>query len=326
MARTVSAVIERFPVAGVFNIARGAKRHVDVVTVHIASGGMSACGEATPIYYHGETAQGVLAQVNAAADALAAGASRHDLLRILPRGAARNALDSALWSLEARLAGTTPWMLAGLPAPAPILSAYTISLDDPAEMAAAVRAACRYPLLKLKLDGQGDADRVAAVRRAAPNARLIADANESWTGDIAAQAAALLPFGVELIEQPVKAGEDHLLDGVRAPIPLCADESCQDRTDLPRLIGRYQAINIKLDKCGGLTEALSLAAEARAAGLDIMTGCMLCTSLGIAPAMLIANRSRWADLDGPLLLARDRSQPIRFENGLIHPPPPELWG
>lgn len=328
MARAVSALIERFPVSGVFNIARGAKRHVDVVTVRVTQDGVSGEGESTPIYYHGESADSVLAQVNGAAGAVAAGASRHDLLRLLPRGAARNALDSALWSLEARLGQMRVWTLAGLPRPEPAVTAYTISLAAPLEMEAAARtAAPRHPLLKLKLAGEGDLQRVAAVRRGAPDARLIVDANESWTGqDIAAEARRLLPLGVELIEQPVKAGEDHLLDGVRSPIPLCADESCQDRADLPRLIGRYQAINIKLDKCGGLTEALMLAETAKAAGFDILSGCMLSTSLGIAPATLLIAQSRWVDLDGPLLLARDRDNAIDFVNGTVGPPPPALWG
>ncbi len=188
-------------------------------------------------------------------------------------------------------------------------------------------AAAHYPLLKLKLAGEGDIERVAAVRRGAPEARLIVDANESWTGrDVAAEAATLLPYGVELIEQPVAAGQDPLLDGVVSPIPLCADESCQDRGDLARCIGRYAAINIKLDKAGGLTEALALANDARAAGLDLMVGCMLSTSLGIAPAMLVAQRARWVDIDGPLLLAKDRDDGIVFVNGVASPPSPALWG
>ena len=195
-------------------------------------------------------------------------------------------------------------------------------------MEAAARAAAPvYPLLKLKLAGEGDLDRVDAVRRGAPAARLIVDANESWTGrDIEAEAAALLPFGVELIEQPVRAGEDSLLDGVRSPIALCADESCQDRSDLAHCVGRYAAINIKLDKAGGLTEALLLAEEATRLGLDIMVGCMLSTSLGIAPAILAAQKARWVDIDGPLLLAADRDDPISFDRGVARPASPKLWG
>jgi L-alanine-DL-glutamate epimerase-like enolase superfamily enzyme len=209
-----------------------------------------------------------------------------------------------------------------------MVTAFTISLGEPDRMEADARAAAgRYPLLKLKLAGEGDLDRVAAVRRGAPDARLIVDANEAWTGrDVAAEATALLPFGVELIEQPVKAGLDHLLDGVTSPIPLCADESCQDRADLPALAGRYAAINVKLDKAGGLTEALALIAEARAAGFEIMVGCMLCTSLAIAPAFLAAQGARWVDLDGPLLLARDRDGGFSFAGGVVTPGSAALWG
>src|SRR3546814_10251 len=299
MARTVLARTQRFPVAGTFTIARGAKTHVDVVVATIRQDGWTAQGEATPIYYLGETAEGVCAQIREAAPLLAkrsVNEAREALQTLLPRGAARNALDSALWSLEARLSQRPVWQLAGLGPPRPLATAYTISLADPAVMEAAARnaAAAGYALLKVKLGGDGDMDRIAAVRRGSPAARLIVDANEAWAGlDLEAQAAALRPHGVELIEQPVPAGEDHLLDGLRSPIPICADESCQDHGDLPRLAGRYQAINIKLDKCGGLTEALKLAAQASAAGMQIMTGCMLSTSLGIAPALLAAQTSRW---------------------------------
>lgn len=312
--------------AGAFTIARGAKRHVDVVVATLDDGhGHSGRGEGTPIYYHGETAETCRDQLLA----LDAGTLDPDGAAMpLPRGAARNALDAALWHLRARRAGRPVWALAGLSGPKPLVTAFTISLADPARMEADARAAAgRYPLLKLKLAGEGDEARVAAVRRGAPAARLIVDANEAWTGmDVAAQAAALLPFGVELIEQPVAAGRDAELDGVRSPIPLCADESCQDRTDLPRLIGRYDAVNVKLDKAGGLTESLALIAAARAAGLEVMVGCMLSTSLGIAPAFLAAQGARWVDLDGPLLLARDREPAIRFDGAHMDPPPPGLWG
>ncbi|ATE65419.1 N-acetyl-D-Glu racemase DgcA [Rhizorhabdus dicambivorans] len=326
--RSLAARIETWPVAGSFVIARGAKTHVDTVLVEIAEGGHVGRGEATAIYYHGESAESVRAQAQAMAGAIAAGLDRDRLLAAMPRGAARNAIDSALWDLEAKLTARPAWLLAGLAEPGPLQSAFTISLGEPARMEADARAAAAvYPLLKLKLAGEGDIDRVAAVRRGAPDARLIVDANESWTGrDVAAEAAALLPYGVELIEQPVKAGEDHLLDGVVSPIPLCADESCQDRADLARCAGRYAAINIKLDKAGGLTEALALAAEARTLGLELMVGCMLSTSLGIAPAILAAQGARWVDIDGPLLLAADRDPPVRFDRGTAFPAPPALWG
>lgn len=315
---------ERWPVAGAFTIARGAKTHVDVVTVTLERDGLRGQGEATPIYYHGETAESVIAELEAVRNGIEA-----DGTADLVRGAARNAFDAALWDLEAKRSGKPAWVLAGLEAPRPVVTAFTISLGDPDRMRAdAERAAERgYPLLKLKLAGEGDVARVAAVRAGAPTARLIVDANEAWTGrDVAAEAAALVPYGVELIEQPVAAGQEHLLDGVTSPIPLCADESCQDRADLARCVGRFQAINIKLDKAGGLTEALALAAETRAAGLDLMVGCMLSTSLGVAPAFLVAQQARWVDLDGPLLLAHDRDPAIRFDKGLMSSPDPALWG
>ncbi|WP_420822451.1 N-acetyl-D-Glu racemase DgcA [Sphingomonas crocodyli] len=328
MMRRLDVRIETWPVAGAFTIARGAKTQVDVVCVEIADGSHVGRGEGTAIYYHGESAESVADQARSMADAIAGGIDRATLLKAMPRGAARNAIDAALWDIEAKASGVRAWAAAGLPAITPVQSAFTISVADPAKMEADARAAAPiYPLLKLKLAGEGDLDRVAAVRRGAPEARLIVDANESWTGrDVAAEAARLLPFGVELIEQPVAAGQDHLLDGVTSPIPLCADESCQDRTDLARCVGRYAAINIKLDKAGGLTEALALAAEGKAAGLEIMVGCMLSTSLGIAPATIVAQGARWVDIDGPLLLARDRSPGIVFANGIASPPDPALWG
>ena len=327
-ARSLVARIETWPVAGSFVIARGAKTHVETVLVELSDGNHVGRGEATAIYYHGEKAETVLAQARAMAGEIREGAGRADLLRLMPRGAARNAIDCALWDIEAKREGRPAWALAGVDEPRPLQSAFTISLGQPERMEEDARkAAASYPLLKLKLAGVGDIERVAAVRRGAPNARLIVDANESWTEhDVAAQAAALLPYGVELIEQPVRAGEDHLLDTVVSPIPLCADESCQDRADLARCVGRYAAINIKLDKAGGLTEALALAAAARDAGLDLMVGCMLSTSLGIAPAILLAQQARWVDIDGPLLLAKDRDDPVRFERGVAYPAPSRLWG
>ena len=321
------AKIERWPVAGAFTISRGAKTHVDVVVAEIVDGDHAGRGEATAIYYHGESAESVLADVLAQTDAVANGLTRAELQARLPRGAARNALDCALWDLEAKRTDTPVWKLAGLPEPKPLVTAFTISLGDPDRMEADAHASARLPLLKLKLAGEGDEARVAAVRRGAPDTRLIVDANEAWTGrEVAAEAAILARYGVELIEQPVRAGQDDLLDGVSSPIPFAADESCQDRADLARCAGRYQAINIKLDKAGGLTEALALAAEARAMGLEIMVGCMLATSLGIAPAFLASGAARWVDLDGAMLLARDRPAAMTSTNGLLAPPPPELWG
>ena len=321
------AQIERWPVAGAFTIARGAKTHVDVVVAEILDGDHAGRGEGTAIYYHDESAESVLAQIQAQADAIANGLTRAELQARLPRGAARNALDCALWDLDAKKSGVPVWKLASLPEPQPLVTAFTISLGDPDRMEADARASAHLPLLKLKLAGEGDEARVAAVRRGAPDARLIVDANEAWTDrDVAAEAAILATYGVELIEQPVYRGRDALLDGVASPIPFAADESCQDRADLPRLIGRYRAINIKLDKAGGLTEALALAAEARALGLDVMVGCMLGTSLGMAPAFVAGGRAKWVDLDGALLLAKDRPAAMACEDGLLEPPGPDLWG
>ncbi|WP_380875137.1 dipeptide epimerase [Sphingomonas sp. DBB INV C78] len=324
----LTARIERWPVAGAFTIARGAKTHVDVVVAEIADGELIGRGEATAIYYHGETAESVLDAVEAMVGPIAGGAGRDEVQTLMPRGAARNAVDAALWDLDCKRIGQPAWQIAGLAEPTPLLTAYTISLGEPDRMEADARAAAtQHPLLKLKLAGEGDVARVAAVRRGAPEARLIVDANEAWTDrDIVAEAQALVPYGVELVEQPVKAGQDHLLDGIVSPIPLCADESCQDRADLARCVGRYAAINIKLDKAGGLTEALALAAAASDAKLEIMVGCMLSTSLGIAPSFLAAQGVRWVDLDGPLLLAEDRVPGFAFSGGTMSPPINGLWG
>ncbi len=322
----LSARIESYDVRGEFVIARGSKRHVDVVVAEVRDDDHVGRGEGTAIYYRGETAASVLAAVEAQAGAIAAGAGRADLLCLMPAGAARNALDSALWDLEAKRSGVPVWRTLGLPQPQPMLTAYTISLGEPGAMEIAARAVRHRELLKLKLSGEGDVERVAAVHRGAPDARLIVDANEAWGGqDIERLAHALEPYRVELIEQPVPAGEDHLLDRVRSPIPLCADESCHDRATLGSLIGRYAFINIKLDKAGGLTEALALAQAAKQRGMGLMTGCMLSTSLGVAPAFLVAMQSQFADLDGPLLI-EDRAGGMRFDGSDIWPPSIELWG
>jgi L-Ala-D/L-Glu epimerase len=310
---SLSVTIERWPVAGAFIIARGAKTHVDVVVVEARDGGTIGRGEGTPIYYKGESAQSCVDQIAA----LPTGIDRAAVQHLLPHGAARNAVDCALWDLAARQAGVPLWHLAGLPDPQPLVTAMTVSLGTPEKMEAdAAVLSQKTSLLKLKLAGEGDADRVAAVRRGAPLSRIIVDANEAWTGrDVGAEAAVLAGFGVEMIEQPVKAGEDHLLDGVVSPLPFVADESCQDRADLARLQGRYAGINIKLDKAGGLTEGIALAAEARSMGFDVMIGCMLSTSLGIAPAFLLGAGARWVDLDGALLLAEDRAERCAMRNG-----------
>ena len=319
------AQTEIWPVAGAFTIARGAKTEVAVVVVQLEKDGVTGRGEATPIYYHGETAEDCVA----ALQAYVGDVSFEAIQCGLRRGAARNALDAALWDWTAKTSSVSAATRAGVTVPSTINSAITISVASPQAMQADARrlAALGHGLIKLKLAGDGDLDRVAAVRAGAPHARLIVDANEAWTGlDVAAMAASFVPLGVELIEQPVAAGQDHLLDDVRSPIPLGADESCQDRSDLPRCMGRYDVINIKLDKAGGLTEGLALAADARAAGMKLMVGCMLSTSLGIAPALLLAGQAEWVDLDGPILLARDREGGVRMEGGLLYPPEAGFWG
>jgi L-Ala-D/L-Glu epimerase len=317
-------MVERWPVAGQFIIARGAKTWVDVLLVAAGDGQYVGLGEGTAIYYKDETAERCLAQVMAIADSLQDMTSHQARIAaqdMLPPGAARNALDCALWDLAANQSGKQLWEIAGLKkAPRPLTTAFTISLGDPDTMRIdAAKAASRgFSLLKLKLTGEGDLDRVAAVRNGAPDARLIVDANESWDDrDVAAEASALAALGVEMVEQPVKAGNDAKLAGVRSPVPLVADESCHIAVDIARLAPFYDGVNIKLDKAGGLTEALHLAAAAQDAGMKIMTGCMLSTSLGIAPAFLAAQGSHWVDLDGPALLAEDREDGFSFSGGVI---------
>jgi len=326
MNRRLTTRIERFPVRGAFTIARGAKTHVDVVVAQITQAAHQGRGEATAIYYRGETAESVVAAIAAQSDAIASGASRADLLTLMPAGAARNALDAALWDLEAKTSGTPVWQMLGLPRPRRLLTAFTISLGEPGVMEAHARAAGGYELLKLKLSGEGDLERVAAVRRGAPHARLIVDANEAWGGqDIEALSHAMAELRVELIEQPVPHGQDALLDHVKSALPLCADESLHDRASLDAIIGRYRFINIKLDKAGGLTEAHALSHAAKLRGIGLMTGCMLSTSLGVAPAFFIGMQSQFVDLDGPLLI-EDRPNGIAFSGGDMAPPERDLWG
>jgi L-alanine-DL-glutamate epimerase-like enolase superfamily enzyme len=326
-SRQLSARIERFETARPFVIARGSKSHVDVVVAEVRTGAHVGRGEGTPIYYRGDNAEAAQAAIGAMADAVAAGVTRAGLLDLMPPGAARNALDSALWDLEAKETGKRVWDLAGLPAPRPMLTAYTISLGEPSAMAAQAQGARTRELLKLKLGGEGDVERVAAVRRAAPDARLIADANEGWAGlDVERMCHALAPYRIELIEQPLPAGQDSALAGIASPVPLAADESLQSRAELGDIVGRYRFINVKLDKCGGLTEALALIHAARQRGLGILTGCMLSSSLGVAPAFVAAMQGEFADLDGPLLLANDRAHGLRFSGSDVAPPEVALWG
>ena len=324
--RLEGVTVERWPVAGAFVISRGAKTHVDVVVCTVTDGVHLGRGEGTPIYYHGETAEDcaeAIRFVAKQADAF----DREALRRLMPPGAARNALDCALWDIEAKRTKRPVWALAGLPEPRPLPTAFTISLDTPDAMAEAAEAAAArgFTLLKCKLTGEGDRERVAAVRAGAPDAALIVDANESWAGlDLAAEAAALGALGVTLIEQPLPAGRDGALANIEAAVPFCADESCQSLADMPPAGSFYQAINIKLDKAGGLTEALAMAKVARERNLRIMVGCMLGTSLGIAPAFLLGQVADWVDLDGALLLARDRDGGLDAERGSLKPG--KLWG
>lgn len=324
MGLAITAIVERWPVAGQFIIARGAKTYVDVLLVAAREGDHVGMGEATAIYYNQESAESCLKQVEDVIDALSdlgAREAREAVQTLLPPGAARNALDCALWDLEAKAAGVPVWQLAGLSeAPRPLQTAFTISLGAPEVMEAdAAKAAARgFGLLKLKLTGEGDRERVAAVRSGAPEARLIVDANESWGAmGIAAEAAELAALGVEMIEQPVPVGQDALLEGVSSPVPFLADESCLSAADIDLCARYYDGINIKLDKAGGLTEALAMVREAEARGLKVMVGCMLSTSLGIAPAFLAAQGADWVDLDGPALLAEDRDSGFQFEGGMI---------
>ena len=327
MIRKLSARDERWPIAGAFTIARGAKTQAHVLVVEIVQGDVRGRGEATPYARYGQTMAGELAAIEAARDAVEAGASRQDLQGLLPAGAARNALDCALWDLEAKLAGTRAWTLAGRSRLDPVKTCYTLSLAPAEEMAQAARAVARWPVLKLKLGGPGDLDRVEAVRGAAPTARLIVDANEGLSfEDLRPLAPALARLAAKLVEPPLPAADDAVLEAWARPVPLCADQSLHTREDLGACLGRYACVNIKLDKAGGLTEALALAAEARALGLDIMVGCMVATSLAMAPATLVAQGAAFVDLDGPLLLARDREPGLEFAGAVIFPPRPDLWG
>ncbi len=323
---TVAAAIETWPIAGAFTISRGSKTQAEVVVVEVTDGKHRGRGECVPYPRYRETATGILEAVRTVSGPLAAGLDRAGLQRLLPAGAARNGLDCAFWDLAAKRCTRPVHELAGLPAPKPLKTAYTISLMSPDAMAQAARAAAR-PLLKIKLGGEGDPERIRAVRHGAPNAELIVDANEGWSpANLAENLAACAQVGVTLVEQPLPAGSDAALAAVVHPVPVCADESVHDRATLARLKGKYEAVNIKLDKAGGLTEALALAEEAQRLGFAIMVGCMVSTSLAIAPAILLAQRASVVDLDGPLLLAKDRPNGLRYDGSIVYPPEPALWG
>jgi L-alanine-DL-glutamate epimerase-like enolase superfamily enzyme len=323
--------VEHWPIAGSFTISRGAKTEAVVVVAELADGHHRGRGECVPYARYGESVDSVGAVIAAMRPRLAAGLTRAALQAAMPPGAARNALDCALWDLDAKRAGRPAYALAGLPAPRPLTTAYTISLGPPDEMAKAAAKAAGRALLKIKLggndDGGGDPRRISAVRAAAPHATLIVDANEGWQPrNLAANVAACAQAGVVLIEQPLAEGSDQALAEMARPIAICADESAHDRTSLAALAGRYDAVNIKLDKAGGLTEALAMVKDAERLGLTVMVGSMVSTSLAAAPALLAAQNARFVDLDGPLLLAKDRENGLSFRDSLVEPPTAALWG
>ena len=325
--RALSVSVERWPIRGGFTISRGSKQEAVVVVATISDGAHQGRGECVSYARYGESVEGVVQAIEVCAPAIGQGLDRVGLQDLLSAGAARNAVDCALWDLEAKRSGRSVAELAGLAPLRAVETAFTISLASPEEMAARARDASRYPLLKLKLGGDGDEVRLVAVRQAVPNARLIADANEAWrTPNLERLLAAAKAAGIELIEQPLPAGDDALLEHVARLVPLCADESAHDRASLATIARRYDAVNIKLDKTGGLTEALATAAEARRLGLKIMVGCMVATSLAMAPALLLAQDADFVDLDGPLLLERDRVPGLSYSSGTIMPAPAALWG
>ncbi len=329
MTRKLTIAEESWPIAGRFTISRGAKTSADVIVVTLQQDGITGRGECVPYARYGETVNGAIAALEAARGAIEAGLDRHHLAAHIAPKAARNAVDCALWDLEAKRAGKPAWQLAGLPEPRSLVTAFTIGLDTPDVMAKAAAAATRNgrPLLKLKLGRDGDAERLRAVRAAAPHSRLIVDANEGWTPSALRDILLVCKeTGIELVEQPLPAGDDEYLQEFDHPVCICADESAHDRSGLPGLIGKYDAVNIKLDKTGGLTEALAMTDAALAVGLQVMAGCMLATSLAMAPAMLYAQKAAFVDLDGPLLLQRDRSPGITFDGGTMLPAPTRLWG
>lgn len=327
MTASLTVRDEHWPLASAFVIARGAKTQADVLVVEISQDGVIGRGEAVPYGRYGQTMAGELARVETLRGAIEGGLSRQALQDVAPAGAARNAVDCALWDLEAKLSGVPAWKRAGRTRLDPVKTCYTISLDTPEAMAQAALMAARRPFLKLKIGGADDLDRVVAVRAAAPKARLVVDANEGLTfEDLRRLAGDFARLDVKMIEQPLRAEEDEALEGYQSPVVLCADESLHTRADLAVCARRYGAVNVKLDKAGGLTEALMVVAQARALGLQVMAGCMVATSLSMAPAMIIAQGADVVDLDGPLLLARDREPGLVFDGSLIHPTPAELWG
>ena len=317
----ISVKRDVFKLAQVFTISRGSRTEAQVLTVTVAGGGFEGRGECVPYARYGESLDSVTAQIEGFDGAW------DDLPDALPAGAARNALDCAFWDHAAKKAGRRVWDLLDLPAPHPEITAYTLSLDTPEAMERQAAANAHRPLLKIKLGTPDDMARLEAVRRGAPDAPIIVDANEGWTAEVYADLAPhLIRLGVKMVEQPLPAGQDDMLAEIARPLPVCADESCHDRASLPALKGKYDMVNIKLDKTGGLTEALALKEAAIAEGYQVMVGCMVGSSLAMAPATILAQGVAFTDLDGPLLLAEDRAQPLKFDQDGVHPPVPQLWG
>lgn len=329
MSRAIALSVEResFATDGVFTISRGSRTEASVLTVTLSCGQFAGRGECVPYARYGETLDSVTEQILAQQSALEAGMDRDALQAAMPAGAGRNALDCAMWDLQSKMLDTAVWQLAELAEPKPVITAFTLSLDTPGAMESAARDNAERPVLKIKLGGDGDLERLQAVRRGAPESRLIVDANEGWSAaDYDKLAPVMLDLGVDLLEQPLPADNDELLRGRNRPLSVCADEACHDREGLSALEGKYDVINIKLDKTGGLTEALLLRSAALDAGFRVMVGCMVGSSLAMAPALLVAQNVDFVDLDGPLLLAEDRTNPLKFEGSLIHPASRKLWG
>lgn len=319
----ITVKAEAFRLAEAFTISRGTRTKARVLTVTIERDGAVGKGECVPYARYGETLESVSDEIAA----LSSDITRAELQEAMKPGAARNAVDCALWDLEAKMAGVRAWAFVGLPEPKPEITAFTLSLDTPAAMEAKARENAHRPLLKIKLGTPDDMPRLEAVRRGAPDARIIVDANEGWSAEVYSELAPhLVRNRVAMVEQPVPAGEDGALLGIERPIPVCADESVHDRATLAALKGKYDMINIKLDKTGGLTEALALKEAAIVEGYQIMAGCMIGSSLAMAPAVLVAQGAAFTDLDGPLLLAEDRMAPLRFDGEGVHPPQTDLWG
>jgi L-alanine-DL-glutamate epimerase-like enolase superfamily enzyme len=319
----ISVTRDVFRLAQVFTISRGSRRQAEVLTVRVSDGGVIGRGECVPYARYDETLDSVTAEIEGLPEVF----DRAALQELLPAGAARNAVDCALWDLEAKRAGVRVWELAGLSAPGPEVTAYTLSLDEPEAMRAQAAEHAHRPLLKIKLGTPDDMPRLEAVRAGAPEARIIVDANEGWSAKVYADLAPhLVRLGVSLVEQPLPAGDDEALIGMERPVPVCADESCHDRASLPHLKGKYDVVNIKLDKTGGLTEALALREAALSEGYKVMVGCMVGSSLAMAPATLVAQGALVTDLDGPLLLAEDRDNALTFDEAGVHPPDAALWG